>query len=110
VRFYGAVGYATSTETSPGVWKDVITEKQYYGDVVRNSRHLEAPAQVPPEINAGLSLENSFSILADAEGYASYMKIRYIEWEGNRWRVTSVEVRRPRLILTVGGLWNGVTA
>lgn len=107
MRFHGTVGYATSAETVPGVWRDTITEREYYGDVVRNTRHLEPPVQVPPEVNSNLSLENSFSILADAHAYANYMTIRWIEWEGNKWRVSSVEVRRPRLILTVGGLWDG---
>jgi hypothetical protein len=109
MRFRGTVGYATSEEGVPGVWQDVITEVTYSGDVIRNARRLEPVSQVPPEANAPLALENSFSILADAHAYANYMNIRYVNWEGVRWRVTNVEVRRPRLILTVGELWNGNT-
>jgi hypothetical protein len=110
MRFHGAVGYATRTETVPGVFQEVITERMYYGDVVRNARRLEPPALVPPMLNVNLALENSFSILGDAEAYANFMNIRYIEWEGQRWRVSNVEVRRPRLIFTIGDLWNGNTA
>jgi hypothetical protein len=109
MRFSGAVGYATSTQTALGVWEEVITEKSYYGDVIRNSRRLEPPAQVPPGTNPNLALENSFSILADEQAYADFINIRYIVWEGHRWTVTNVEVRRPRLIFTVGELWNGNT-
>lgn len=110
MRFYGAVGFASSNaETAPGVWKEVITERSYYGDVVRNARRLVQPALVPPVTNVSLALENSFSILADAEAYASFMQIRYVEWEGMRWQVTNVEVKRPRLILTIGDQWNGDT-
>jgi hypothetical protein len=98
---------AVSTETSPGVWEDVITERAYYGDVVRNSRRLDPPLLVPPETNSNLTLENSFSILADAHAYANFMNFRYVEWEGNRWAITGVEVLRPRMTLTIGGLWNG---
>lgn len=110
MRFYGAVGYATRTETAPGVFQEVITERMYYGDVTRNARRLEPPVLVPPMLNVNLALENSFSILGDAEAYANFMNIRYIEWEGQRWRVSNVEVRRPRLIFTIGELWNGNTA
>ena len=110
MRFSGAVGYATSTETTPGVWEDVITEIVYYGDVIRNSRRLEAPSLVPPELNANVALDNQFSILADADAYQNFTKMRYVTWEGQRWRITNVEVRRPRLILTIGELWNGNTA
>jgi hypothetical protein len=110
MRFFGAVGVATSTETAPGVWAEAITEKTYYGDVIRNSRRLDPPLLVPPEANSNLTLENQFSILADADAYANFMNFRYVEWEGNRWTITNVEVRRPRLILTIGGLWNGNAA
>jgi hypothetical protein len=110
MRFCGTVGYADSVESAPGVWTDVITEKQYYGDVIRNSRRLEPPAMVPPMTNADLALENSFSIMADAEAYENFMKMRYVSWEGVNWTITNVEVRRPRLILTVGGQWDGNTA
>jgi len=110
MRFYGAVGYATSEETSPGVWQDVITEKPYYGDVVRNARRLETPAMVPPLLNANIALENSFSILADADAYINFTSMRYVVWEGLYWQIINVEVHRPRLILTIGGIWDGVKA
>jgi len=110
MRFYGTVGFASSNEeTAPGVWKEAITERSYYGDVVRNSRRLEQPSTVPPVANVNLALENSFSIIADAEAYENFMQIRYVEWQGFRWQVTTVEVQRPRLILTIGDQWNGNT-
>lgn len=109
MRFHGTVGIATSTETAPGVWQDVITERTFYGDVVRNTRRLVPPVLIPPELNSNLTLENSFSILGDADAYATFMNFRYITWEGNRWTITNVEVARPRLILTIGELWNGNT-
>jgi hypothetical protein len=110
MRFSGAVGYATSEETAPGVYEQIITEKVYYGDVIRNDRRLVPPSQVPPVLNVGLSLENSFSIVGDADAYANYLNMRYVRWEGTVWQITNVEVRRPRLVLTVGGQWNGNTA
>jgi hypothetical protein len=110
MRFSGAVGYATSVQESPGVFADEITEKTYYGDVTRQARRLEAPATVPPELNNNIALENSFSILADEEAYDNFEKMRYVVWNGKPWTITNVEVRRPRLILTIGGLWDGRTA
>jgi hypothetical protein len=107
MRFSGIVGFATSTQTSPGVWTDVITERSYFGDVVRSSRRLESPAQVPPETNASVALGNSFSIVADAEAFGNYKDMRYVKWQGGYWTITDIEVSRPRLILTIGGLWNG---
>lgn len=110
MRFHGAVGYSSSQEeTSPGVWNDVIIERSYYGDVIRNSRRLEPPSAVPPMVNQNVTIENSFAIVGDAHAFGNFMNMKYIVWEGSRWTVTNVEPRRPRLILTVGGLWDGNT-
>lgn len=110
MRFYGAVGYATSVEATPGVWTDVITEINYFGDVIRATRRLDPPFSVPPTLNSNLSLENQFSVLADAMAYDNFRNIRYVRWENTNWTVTSAEIVRPRLTLTIGEPWNGSTA
>lgn len=107
MRFSGIVGFTSSTETSPGVFTDVITEKAYFGDVIRDSRRLEGPSQAPPVTNQSVALGNSFSIVADPEAFENYQHMRYVHWNGGYWTITDVEVRRPRLVLTIGGQWNG---
>lgn len=106
-KFAGAVGYTSSEETAPGVWEDVITERNYYGEIIRSSRRLETS---PEQVNANIRVDNEFTILADEYSIANITAMRYIVWNGNRWTVTNVEVRHPRLILQIGGLWNGNTA
>jgi hypothetical protein len=104
-RFHGKVGYGESTETSPGVWEDVITERLYYGDVVRNSRTLVDGE----DLNQDISVGNSISIVADAYANGHIFAIRYVEWAGTLWTVPTVEVERPRLILRLGEVYNGPT-
>jgi hypothetical protein len=106
VKFYGAVGYAESQETTPGVWTDVITEKNYSGEVIRDQRRLESSG----EVNEDIRIDNSFSIVADAYATNNIVKMRYVMWNGNPWTITNVEVRRPRLILQIGAQWDGKTA
>lgn len=106
MRFSGKVGFGVATEIRPGVWQDVITEKSYFGDVVRNSRHL----QTGERVNDDLTVSNSVSIVADAYGLDHFFAIRYVVWQGSRWKVSNVEVSRPRLILQLGGVYNGPTA
>jgi hypothetical protein len=110
MRFHGTVGYATDTETAPGVWTEVITERTYTGDVLRQARRLEPSAAVPATLNENIALENRFSIVADAYAYDNFSQMRYVSWNGSVWTITTVEVQRPRLILTIGALWNGNTA
>jgi len=102
-RFYGAVGYGQSVESAPGVWKDVITEFSYYGDVLRNTRRLVDGAKVNDDLTVG----NLISIVADAYAVENFFAMRYIVWNGIRWIVSTVEVQPPRLILTLGGVYNG---
>lgn len=105
-RFCGEVGYGEQTEIRPGVWDDVIVEYRYYGDVIRNSRQLESGEKVNNDISVG----NSISILADAYANEHFFAVRYIRWAGALWTVTDVEVQSPRLILRLGGVYNGPTA
>ena len=102
-RFFGKVGYGTSVETKPGIWEDVIVEMSYFGDVQRNIRQLREGEHV----NGDLSVNNSISIVADAYANANFFAIRYVEWAGTLWTVSDVEVRSPRLLLTLGGVYNG---
>jgi hypothetical protein len=110
MRFQGAVGYANDEETAPGVWTEEITEKNYYGEVLMLARRLEDSAQVPATLNTDVTAQNRISIVADVYAYENFAKMRYVRWSGSPWTVTFVEVQRPRLILSIGGLWNGETA
>ena len=105
-RFHGKVGYGESVEESPGVFADQITEKTYYGDIVRNSRSLSEGEN----LNKDLSVSNSISLVADAYANEHFFNIRYVEWAGTLWTVSDVEVQRPRLLLRLGEVYNGPTA
>lgn len=106
-RFYGEVGYADSVESpaNSGIWKDVITEYSYFGDVIRNTRKLDTG----DKLNSDISVGNSISILADQQAINHFFKIKYIRWVGVLWTVDDVEVQSPRLILRLGSVYNGPT-
>lgn len=102
-KYYGTVGYGIPTLIRSGVWKDVITEKNYSGDVIRNSRKLVATGT----LNDNISMSNEISIVADPFATENFTTIKYIVYMGSKWKVTSVEVQYPRLILSMGGVYNG---
>ena len=106
MRFFGRIGYGASVETAPGVWEDQITERSYYGDVIRNARNLREGEA----LNMDLSVQNSISIVADAYANEHFFAIRYVEWAGVLWTVSEVEVQSPRLILRLGEVYNGPEA
>ena len=101
-KWYGAIGYADNVEVTPGEWEDEIVEKFYYGDLIRNIRKMQNAG----EINDNINLANEISIVADPFAINNIFSMRYVEFMGAKWKISSVEVRYPRLILTVGGLYN----
>lgn len=105
-RFAGKVGFAISTEVRPSVWKNVITEKSYFGDVKQAMRQVETADKV----NDDIDVSNLIEIVADAFASEHFHAIVYVEWAGKNWKVPSVEVRHPRLLLRLGGVYNGPTA
>lgn len=103
-RFYGKVGYGQTEDKGNGVHEDVITYRMYSGDVVRNTRRNDEGDKV----NDDLSVSNSISIISDAYANEHFFAIRYVEWAGTKWKVLDVEVASPRLLLRLGGAYNGL--
>lgn len=105
-KWYGSIGYAETVETEPGLWEEQITERQYYGDLIRNIRKLQTSGGVNDDINVA----NEISIVADPYANQNFHAMRYVDFMGAKWKITSVEVQYPRLILTMGGVYNGEQA
>lgn len=103
MKFCGMIGFGVTEETSPGIWENVVTERRYFGDVLKNTRQ----AETGQNINDNLKINNSISVVADEYLNTSFGNILYVEWMGQHWKVTNVEVQRPRLILQIGGVYNG---
>ena len=101
-KYFGSVGYAEDEEVSPGIVKERIVTREYYGDIIRNNRRLENSDQVNDDIN----ITNQISIVSDPYAIENFWKIRYATFMGQKWKVKTVEVEFPRLILTLGGLYN----
>lgn len=105
-KFYGKIGYADTVETTPGVWQEKITERSYSGDFLRMSRRLESSGN----LNDNINIANELSIVADPFANQNFHLMRYVEYMGTKWKITSVEVKYPRLILALGGVYNGEQA
>lgn len=98
----GHIGYLTTVETSPGIWSENIVEAPYYGEFIS----IRSRFQEKSKLNDDISLDQIASIVADPTLYANFMNIKYMEYLGVKWKISSVEPRYPRLILTLGGVYN----
>ena len=93
-KFYGSIGYAVTEEIRPGVCGEKITVRNYYGDIIRNTRQYQSS----DNLNDNLNVSNEFSIVADPFAYANFHSMRFIEYMGAKWKISNVEVQYPRLI------------
>jgi hypothetical protein len=106
MKWYGRIGYATATEKTPGVWVDTIEVRYYTGDIIRNNRIFSNSNSV----NGEIKVSNQISVLSDPYIIDNFYNIRYAEFMGTLFCVTNVEVQYPRLLLTLGGVYNGEQA
>lgn len=102
-KFYGVIGYIETVEVEPGIWKEQVVERKYIYDLTRNTSKFQPSGGVNDDVN----ISNSISVVADPYANENFHQIRYVEFMGAKWKVTNVEVVYPRLILTVGGVYNG---
>jgi hypothetical protein len=101
-KFHGIVGYVETQETKPGVFEEVSTKRIYNGDIVRKSRRTESSEQ----LNDNIAISIQISIIADEYAYKHFSSIRFIQYMNSFWKVTDIEVNHPRLILSIGGIYN----
>lgn len=102
-KWFGEIGFGETSETSPGVWTETVTSRKYYGDLIRNSRRLQSSSE---KVNDDLNISNQLSIVADPYATKNFHMMRYATVMNAKWKITDVEVQYPRLILTLGGVYN----
>lgn len=107
-KFYGKIGYAESVEIRPGVWDDnKIIEKSYSGELIQTNGRWNTNSDT---VNDDLKLSDKISIVADPYANQNFQQMRYVEYMGSLWKISGIEVARPRLLLTLGGVYNGPQA
>lgn len=102
-RFCGALGIATTEKTAPGVWEEKIKDRTVYGESKSMNRRLENGVS----INDNITVNNMIEIMADEDILANFFNIRYVIWMGVKWKISNIDVQPPRLVLTLGGIYNG---
>ena len=101
-RFAGKIGFVKTVEREGSVWEEEIIEKPYKGDTVRDARRWDKPQ----EVNDSLTISNEINIVADSYMLSNYAFIKYVELNGVKWKVNYIEINRPRIRLTLGGVYN----
>lgn len=101
-KYYGKIGYGTDKETAVDVWEPDIIERPYFGDVIQMGHRWESGES----INDNMRVTNKISIVADPFACQNFHLIRYVTWLGTKWKVTDISIEYPRILLTLGGVYN----
>lgn len=104
MKYAGKIGFVETSELKDGVSKDIIIEKPYRGDVLQSSRYW-SDASGNYQLNDDLMINNRISIVGDPYAMRNIYKMKYLEWNGTKWKITNVDVQYPRLILTISDVW-----
>lgn len=104
-KFFGKVGYIQTMETSPGIWEEVELDepRSYYGDILNDSRRWGSM----DKMNSDFKVSNRLSILADPFAFENLNAMKWVEFMGSKWRIDSIEVAYPRIIVSLGDVYNG---
>jgi len=109
VKFHGVVGVATGDQiekpANSGIFVDEIEERVATGEQIRDTRQIANPDKV----NFDMTLSTTISVMADVFADVDFLAFRYCERAGVKWVIVNVEPARPRLLLTLGGVYNGPT-
>ena len=102
-KFWGIIGFVKQVETSPDVWTEQTTEREYACEKVRNGTRWQNSKNIIDDI----VVDNRVSVLADPYAWDEMGSMRYLIRNGSKWKIAAIEEAYPRLILTLGGLYHG---
>ena len=103
-KFCGKIGFINTVENLPGIWTDSEPiERTYYGDIIRNIRTIESSSNVIDNLN----ITNSISVVADKYANENFQYMKYVIFKGIKWKIINISIEYPRIILTIGGVYNG---
>ena len=103
-KWFGKIGYIEQVQTAPSVWKPQETIREYFGDIMRNSSSWSANTD---STNDELTIDIQISVVSDPYAYQHFHSMKWVEYSGTRWKIKKVEPKYPRLILGIGGVYNG---
>lgn len=108
MKFSGKIGFwQKSVQTNPGVFKPGIVEKDYTGDILKDYRRWQNGEN---QQNENLNIASRISIISDLYMQQNWGSIAYVKWNGVNWKVSSIDPGSyPRIIIDLGGVWNGKT-
>lgn len=103
MKWYGEIGFATTVETEPGVYEETTTSQKYYGELLSDRRKRQNGG----EVNDNINVSNMLSVIADPFLLTNTSSIAYVTMLGSKWKVSDVEILYPRIVLSIGGVYNG---
>lgn len=101
-KYFGKIGFEITSTDDYGVTTSKVRELNYTGDIIGQTNRWETSDKLSDD----LTVNGKISVVADSFLYDNIGAMKYVVWMGVKWKIRSIEPLRPRLILTVGGVYN----
>lgn len=86
-----------------GIARDEYVERKFRATVTRLNNNMVSSGDVIDN----LKMDMNFQIKMDKWTYENFQWLRYLVYNGAKWKITNVQVQRPNMIVQVGGIFNG---
>ncbi len=102
-KFWGTIGINRGAiEGEPGILTPNIEEVQVAGNM-----RLEGARWRNHELGDSVTARHVLSIVTLEDSTINFAEAVYISWQNQKWSVVAIKYIRPRIELTLGGLYNG---
>ena len=106
-KFHGYIGYVNTVTDVTGVTREVVTETECSGMLIRNYLQAGPSNKVVEDFN----ISNTISVRINPTLLERMMHLKYIAFLSpmidGRWKIKTVDMNYPNLVLTLGGVYNG---
>lgn len=104
MKFSGKAGFRIDdVEIEPGVYKPQVVVKAIKGSVVSNSyQHQNSDKSTIDNVR----ITNQLSIVANQFLNKHITNLMYVEFQGVKWKVESFDIQPPRVVVSLGGVYN----
>ena len=105
-KFHEKVGFLIPTDNQEtGIASFTPVEKRFYGKVNEHTRRWDSTEHLGDDLN----ISNQIAIIANDYAFKHASSIAYVRFMNGWWKVSSIRIKVPEIILTLGGVWNGPT-
>lgn len=91
-------------EDMPSVFESKVVTKKFRGELLSQTWRNQNSDK---STNDNLLNNNRISLVINKFFMSNIANLKYVEYNGAKWKVESFDIKSPRIHITLGGVYNG---